>query len=102
MVCSLPLTYGRSQPPMTLIYFLAISPVSMTEWRSCRLRLPVLWLFRCFLPAWLRLSLPVPVILNRFLDALCVFCFGMTHHLAASGGVSPLLSQEQGAHAPRS
>src|SRR5215510_11345246 len=75
--------------PIMAMYFLANAGVATVGWRSCRLRLPVLWLFRCFLPAWLRLSLPVPVILNRFLDALCVFCFGMTHHLVVSGGLTP-------------
>src|SRR5262249_4776734 len=48
-----------------------------TDPRRWRLRLPVLGLLRCFLPACLRLSLPVAVTRKRFFDALCVFILGM-------------------------
>ena len=41
-----------------------------TSSRKWRLRLPVLWLFRCFLPAWTRLSKPDAVTRKRFFDAL--------------------------------
>src|SRR5262249_12402514 len=52
-------------------------PVSMTVPRRWRLRLPVLWLSRCFLPAWRRFSLPLAVTRKRFLAPLWVFIFGM-------------------------
>src|SRR5207253_2414345 len=45
--------------------------------RSWRLRLPVLWAFRWRLPHLCRLTLPLAVILNRFLALLFVFIFGM-------------------------
>ena len=54
-----------------------LAAVSTTLARSWRLRLPVLWLFKCFLPAWLRFSLPVAVTRKRFFDALWVFILGM-------------------------
>ncbi len=63
---------------MARMYFAAVRPTSVTVRRSWRLRFPVLWLFKCFLPHWVRLSFPVPVTLNRFLEALWVFIFGMT------------------------
>src|SRR5262245_16136500 len=63
--------------PTCAAYFAATSPVSKSLARRWRLRLPVLWLFRCFLPAWLRLSLPLAVTRKRFREALCDFCFGM-------------------------
>src|SRR5262245_51459639 len=59
------------------MYLLATRPTSTTFLRSWRLRLPVLWLFKCFLPAWLRTSLPLAVTRKRFLEALCVFILGM-------------------------
>src|SRR5262249_28099626 len=62
---------------MTLTYFFSSRLVSTILPRRCRLRLPVLWLFRCFLPAWLRLSLPVSVSRKRYLAALWVWAFGM-------------------------
>jgi hypothetical protein len=34
-----------------------------------------MWAFRCRLPHWLCLSLPVPVALIRFVTLLLVFCF---------------------------
>src|SRR5258708_33537094 len=51
-------------------------PVSTSGARRWRLRLPVLGLLRCVLPAWLRLSLPVAVTRKRFFDALWVFILG--------------------------
>lgn len=62
---------------MLRIYLAATMPVSMTGDRKCRLRFPDLGLFKCFLPAWERLSLPLAVTLNRFRDALWVFILGM-------------------------
>src|SRR5947199_9075904 len=62
---------------MATMYFRAIRPISTTGARRCRFRLPGLWLLRCFLPAWLRLSLPVPVTVKRLRDPLCVFILGM-------------------------
>src|SRR5207253_1151274 len=64
-------------PPIRRMYFLASLPVSMPGSRRWRLRLPVLWLFRCFLPALCRFSLPVAVTRKRLRDALWVFIFGM-------------------------
>src|SRR5258708_3967098 len=59
------------------MYLLARRPPSTILARNWRLRLPVLWLLRCFLPAWLRLSRPEAVTRKRFLDALWVFILGM-------------------------
>src|SRR5579884_2106661 len=66
---------------MILTYFAASRPPSMTVPRRCRLRLPVLWLSRCFLPAWRRFSLPVPVTRKRFFEPLWVFILGMARSL---------------------
>src|SRR5207248_1321024 len=71
-----------SYSPINLAYRLANAGVATVGLRSCRLRLPVLWLFRCFLPAWLRLSLPLAVTLKRLRDALWVFIFGMVVSLS--------------------
>src|SRR6266849_1957893 len=59
------------------MYFLLILPASMIVPRRWRLRLPVLWLSKCFLPACRRLSLPEAVTRNLFFDPLWVFIFGM-------------------------
>src|SRR5947209_17774862 len=67
---------------MILTYFFSSRLVSTSLARRCRLRLPVLWLFRCFLPAWLRLSLPEAVTRKRFLEPLCVFILGMVPTLS--------------------
>src|SRR5688572_14961307 len=60
---------------------LAASPGATTLSPSSR-RVRVLGLcsFRCILPAWRCMSLPVPVNLNRFLAPECVFIFGMLIH----------------------
>src|SRR5437667_9904209 len=59
------------------MYFLIRFLLSITASRKCRLRLPVLWLSRCFLPACRRFNLPVAVTRKRFLLALWVFISGM-------------------------
>src|SRR5205085_7034619 len=64
-------------PPSILTYFLANLVVARTPPRSCRLRLPLLWLFRCFLPACVRRSLPLADTRKRLREALCDFCLGM-------------------------
>src|SRR3712207_4074445 len=70
---------------MLAMYFCAVAPVSATRPRSWRLRLPLLWLLRCFLPAWLRFSLPLADTRNRFLEALWLFCLGMVQSSAPVG-----------------
>jgi hypothetical protein len=77
---------AQAFPPMMLIYFRASLPPSMTTRHSFRLRLLVLWLFKCFLPACVRLSRPVAVTRKRFFEALCVFCFGTMAPGVASFG----------------
>src|SRR5262249_30696488 len=62
----------------------------------------VLGLLRCFLPAWLRFSLPEAVTRKRFFEALWVFIFGMaapsgsrekrTGPLAAARGPAKVVS----------
>src|SRR5437763_6138732 len=64
-------------PPIMRTYFLATRPLSVMVVRSCRLRLPVLGLFKCFLPLCFRLSLPVADTLERVRMLLCVFILGM-------------------------
>src|SRR5260370_36298349 len=68
---------SHDAPPMLLTYFLPSRPVSMTLPRRWRLRLPDLWLSRCFLPAWRRFNLPEAVTRKRFFDPLCVLIFGI-------------------------
>src|SRR5262245_1384705 len=62
---------------MFLMYLAATRPTSTTGRRSWRLRLALLGLLRCFLPACDRFSLPWAVTRKRFLEALCVFILGM-------------------------
>src|SRR5262249_20966976 len=69
--------FSQASPPIALMYLRANLPPATIGSRRWRLRLPVLGLFRCFLPAWLRLSLPVAVTRKRFFDALCVFILGI-------------------------
>src|SRR5262249_43260758 len=66
-----------ASPPITLMYFFDSLAASMTTPRRWRLRLPVLWLSKCFLPAWRRFSLPSAVTRKRFFEALWVFILGM-------------------------
>src|SRR5262249_60822543 len=70
--------------PIATMYFLASRVVWIRAGRSWRFRLPVLWLSRCFLPAWRRLSLPLAVALKRLREPLCVFIFGIGHPAALS------------------
>src|SRR5580765_7872486 len=69
--------YHDYTSPIILTYLLASRPTSTLLARRWRLRLPVLWLFRCFLPAWLRFSLPLELTRKRFRAPLCVFVFGI-------------------------
>src|SRR5262249_62341747 len=62
---------------MCSTYLLAIVLVSTMVPRRLRLRLVDLWLLRWRLLAMARLSLPVAVTRNRFLDALWLFILGM-------------------------
>src|SRR5438105_1493812 len=71
------------------MYFLDNLLVSTTTSRSWRLRLPVLWLSKCFLPACRLFSFPVAVTRNRFLEALCVFILGMALPLVRGSRPKP-------------
>jgi hypothetical protein len=64
---------------MILMYLDANLSVSVIGRRKWRLRLAVLGLFKCFLPACLRFIFPLAVTRKRFLAPLCVFNFGMTN-----------------------
>src|SRR5207249_7385751 len=76
---------------MTVMYFLILFLLAMTVSRRCRLRLPVLWLSKCFFPAWRRFNLPEAVTRKRFLLPLWVFILGM----AVSGAGHFLIAVEQ-------
>src|SRR5262245_12614698 len=58
--------------------FVANLSVTVTGRRRRCLRSPGLWLFRCFLPALFRFSLPLAVTRKRFLELLWVFNFGIS------------------------
>src|SRR5260370_23385374 len=58
------------------MFFLSAGATTASPSRR-RVRLVALCSSRWFLPARWRMSLPVPVILNRLLAPLCVFVFGM-------------------------
>src|SRR4051812_50977 len=64
--------------------------------RRWRLRLPVLWLLRCFLPAWLRFSLPVALTRKRFLAPLCVFILGIVITIPAGALGRPCTPKRKG------
>src|SRR5262245_291363 len=70
---------------MIATYFLDNSLSWTTSSRRWRLRLPVLWLSRCFLPARWRLSLPEAVTRKRLREALWVFILGMVHRWSRPG-----------------
>src|SRR5207245_6282726 len=75
-------TIGHQSPsaqtsPIILTYLLGSRPTWTGLARKWRLRLPLLGLFRCFLPAWLRFNLPFAVTLNRLRELLCVLVLGM-------------------------
>src|SRR5436190_15688498 len=76
----LPAPNAYPWPSSILTYFLPSLPPWITCERKWRLRLPLFGLFRCFLPACLRLSLPLAVTRKRFLEPLWVFILGMLMH----------------------
>src|SRR5438445_12417100 len=69
---------------MILTYLLGSLPVSTWPARRWRFRLPDLGLFRCFLPALLRASLPLAVTRKRLRAPLWVFTFGIVVPLSES------------------
>src|SRR5256885_2875071 len=73
---------------MISTYFLDSLLSWTTSSRRWRLRLPVLWLSRCFLPAWWRLSFPEAVTRKRLRDALWVFILGMVTPWVPAGAAS--------------
>src|SRR5439155_4816161 len=73
---------GRYTSPMILTYLLGSLPVSTCPARRWRFRLPDLGLFRCFLPALLRASLPLAVTRKRLRAPLWVFIFGIVVSLS--------------------
>src|SRR5207244_9876129 len=75
---------------MMSLYFLARASDRVIGSRKWRLRLPLLGLFKCFLPAWRRFSLPVPVMRKRFLAPLCVFILGMANPCLRAAGPAAL------------
>src|SRR6478609_7731288 len=63
--------------PSSLRAFLASPLATILSPSRRRVRVLDLCSFRCILPAWRCITLPVPVIRNRFLAPECVFIFGM-------------------------
>lgn len=57
--------------------FFATLPVTICRRRNCRTRLPVKLTIRWLLPHIVRMTLPVPVTLNRLVRLFLVFIFGM-------------------------
>ena len=73
------LTLAHMQGRNPAITVRASAPVNTPSWRSCRTRLPPLWLKRCPRNALRCFALPDAVTLNRFFIPLCVFCFGIKY-----------------------
>src|SRR5690606_39265303 len=66
-----------AQRPRSLLMFLMLAFATGSSWLRRRLRWPDLTSRLCRIPACCFMSLPLPVILKRFLAPEWVFCLGI-------------------------